>query len=64
MSYWRNQRGSKKKNKQTSLWDATKAFLEVFYRDTSLPQETRKISNKQPNLTLKGPVKEQKKTKS
>ena len=63
MSYWRNQRGSKK-NKQTSLWDATKAFLEVFYSDTSLPQETRTISNKQPNLTLKGSIKRTKKTKS
>jgi len=29
-----------------------------LYRDTSLPQKTRKISNKQPNLTLKGTIKE------
>ena len=34
--------------------DAAKAFLEVFYSNTSLPQDTRKISNKQPNLTPKG----------
>ena len=24
-----------------------------FYSDTNLPQETRNISNKQPNITLK-----------
>ena len=44
--------------------DAAKAFLEVFYSNTSLPQDTRKISNKQPNLTPKGSIKGTKKTKS
>ena len=47
-----------------NLWDAAKAVLRVKFiatraidtklQDTSLPQETRKISNKQPNLTPKG----------
>ena len=44
-------------NKDTAiqnLWDAEKAVLrEKFYTTTSLHQETRKISNKQPNFTPK-----------
>ena len=37
-----------------NLWDAAKAVLKrEFYSITILPQETRKISNKQPNLTPK-----------
>ena len=35
-----------------NLWDAAKAKREV-YSNTILPQETRKLSNKQPNLTAK-----------
>ena len=38
-----------------NLWDAAKAVLRgKFIAITSLPQETRKISNKQCNLTPKG----------
>ena len=33
------------------------------YSDANQPQETRKISNKQPNLTPKGTQKEQTKSK-
>ena len=43
-------------NKNTTLQylqDSSKQFWEV-YSDTSLPQETRKISNKWPNLLPKG----------
>ena len=29
------------------------SFNKEFYSNTSLPQETRKISNKQPNFTTK-----------
>ena len=37
-----------------NLWDAAKAVLKTeFYSNTILPQETRNISNKQPNLTPK-----------
>ena len=35
-----------------NLWDAAKAVLRVD-TDTGLPQETRKISNKQPNIPPK-----------
>ena len=38
-------------SKSSSKWD--------IYSDTSLPKETRKISNKQPNLTPKGTKKEE-----
>lgn len=38
-----------------NLQDAAKAVLSgKFYSSTILPQETRKISNKQPNLTPTG----------
>ena len=37
-----------------NLWDAAKAVLREVYSNTSLPQDTRKISNKQSNLTPKG----------
>ena len=37
-----------------NLWDAAKAALKgKLYSDTMLLQETREISNKQPNLTPK-----------
>ena len=37
-----------------NLWDAAKAVSKKeVYSNTSLPQETRNISNKQPNLTAK-----------
>ena len=35
-----------------NLWDAAKAVLREVYNNTVLLQETRKISNKQPNLSL------------
>ena len=39
-------------NTTRNLWDAAKAVLRgKFIANTILPQETRKISNKQPNLT-------------
>ena len=37
-----------------NLWDAAKAVLRGKFIATSLPQETRKISNKKSNLTPKG----------
>ena len=37
-----------------NLWDAAKAVKRDVYSYTSLSQETRKISNKQSNLTPKG----------
>ena len=37
-----------------NLWDAAKAVLRgKFYSNTILPQETRKTSNRQPNVTPK-----------
>ena len=36
-----------------NLWDAAKAVLREVYSNTVLPQETRKISNRQPNFTPK-----------
>ena len=36
-----------------NLWDAAKTVLKVDYSNTILLQETRKISNKQPNFTPK-----------
>ena len=35
-----------------------------FYSDTGLPQETRKISNKQHNLSSRGVKKDQRKLKA
>ena len=38
-----------------NLWDVAKnSSKREVYSNTSLPQETRKISNKQPKLTPKG----------
>ena len=36
-----------------NLWDAAKAVLREVYSNTILPQETRKISNKHPNIAPK-----------
>ena len=44
-----------------NLWDAAKAVLREVYSNTILPQETRIISNKQPNLHLKQLEKEEQK---
>ena len=57
MDHWRNQRRNKKyleTNESTiikNLWDAAKAVLEGRGRFIAISQETREISNKQPNLT-------------
>ena len=60
--HWRNQRGNKKipRNKwqwkhddpKPMGWSKSSSKREV-YSNTILPQETRKISNKQPTLTPK-----------
>ena len=44
-------RQMKMKTTTQNLWDAAKVVLGSS--DTGLPQKTRKISNKQPNLPLK-----------
>ena len=46
------------KNENTTpqnLWDKGKGILGEIHSVTRLPQETRKISNKQPKLRHKGP---------
>ena len=73
MDHWRNQRGNQKiprdKWKLKHKWNPkpmrcskSNSKREV-YRDTILPQETRKISNKQPNLTPKA-TRERRKNKT
>ena len=62
MDHWRNQRGNQKRPRDEWKWkhdnlkpighSKTSSNREV-YSNTILPQETRKISNKQPNLTPK-----------
>ena len=50
-------------NKTTpNWWDSVKAVLREVHKNASLPQETRKTSNKQPNLTPKVARKKKKKT--
>ena len=60
--HWRNQRRNQKiprnkwqwKHATQNLWDAEKEVLRRKpIANTILPQETRKISNKQPKLTPK-----------
>ena len=49
-----------------NLWDTIKAVLRgsvCIYSNTSLPQETRKIWNRQPNFTPKATRKRRKKHK-
>ena len=41
-----------------SMGHSKRSSKRELYRGTSLPQKTRKISNKQSNLTLKGTIKE------
>ena len=62
MHHWRNQRGSKKIPRNNWQWkhDDAKPMAcskssskREVYRNIILPQETRKISNKQPNLIAK-----------
>ena len=47
-----------------NLWNAAKVVLREFYSNTVLPQETGKISNKQPNLTHEHLEEDQTKPKS
>ena len=61
MNHLRNQRGNQNyletnDNENITiqiLWNAAKAILRHDYSNTILPQETRKILNKQPKLTHK-----------
>ena len=72
MDHWRHQRGNQKiprdkwKPKHNDSkpvgWSKSSSKREV-YSNTILPQETRNISNKQPNLTPKATREEQTKPK-
>ena len=42
------------------LWDSVKPVLRKIHSNTSLPQETRETSNKQPNITSKATRKRKK----
>ena len=62
MDHWRNQRGNQKlpidkwKQKHDDpkhMGYSKSSSKKEVYSNTILPQETRKISNKQPNLTPK-----------
>ena len=62
MDHWRNQTGNQKipwdkwtwkqEYPKAMAWSESSSNREI-YSNTILPQETRKISNKQPNLTPK-----------
>ena len=60
--HWRNQRGNKKITRNKWQWKhnepkpmgcSKSSSKREVYSNTILPQETRNISNKQPNLTTK-----------
>ena len=60
---WKNQRENQqipqdkwkwKQNSPKSVWCSKRSSQREVYSDTGLPQETRKISNIQPNLPPKG----------
>ena len=60
--HWRNQRGNQKLPRNKWQWKhndlnpmgfTKSSSKKEVYSNTVLPQETRKISNKQPNLTPK-----------
>ena len=62
MDHWRNQRGNQKMPRDKWKWKHNNPKLmghsksiskREVYSNTSLPQEIRKISNKQPKLTPK-----------
>ena len=58
MGHWRKQTGNeisrdKWKWKHDDLKTSKCSSMKEVYSNTSLPQETRKISNKQPNITPK-----------
>ena len=63
MDHWRIQRGNQKIPRDKRKWKHNNPkpmghskvnFKREVYSNTMLPQETRKISNKQSNLTPKG----------
>ena len=69
MDHQRNQRGNpkilgdkwkQKHNDSKSMGHSKNSTKREVYSDTSLPQETRKISNKQPNLIHQGAKKKNK----
>ena len=70
--HWRNLRNQKipedklkrKHNAPKSIGHSKSSSKKEVYSDTNLPQETRKLSNKQPNLIPKGTRKRTKKTQS
>ena len=62
MDHWRNQRGNQKIPREKWKWKhddpkpmgcSKSSSKREVYSNTTLPQETRKISNKKPNLTPK-----------
>ena len=64
MDHWRNQRGNEKTKKPRDKWQwkydnpkpmrrGKSSFKKEVSSNTFLTQETRKISNKKPNLTPK-----------
>ena len=62
MDHWRNQKENKKIPRNKSQWKhndpkpmgcSKSSCKREVYSNTILPQETRKISNEQPNLTPK-----------
>ena len=62
MDHWRNQRGNQKIPRDKWKWKhddpkpmgcSKSSSKREVYSNTTLPQETRKISNKKPNLTPK-----------
>ena len=62
MDHWRNLRGNQKTPRNKWKWKnndpkpmgcSKSSSKREVYSNTILPQETRKISNKQPNLTPK-----------
>ena len=70
IGHWKNQRRKKKKYWESNengnrtiqtVRDAAESFKREAYSDSSLPQETRKISNKWSKLTSKGTIKEKNK---
>ena len=71
MDHWRNKKGNK--NVQGNKWEkcnnskpirfSKSSAKRAVYSNTSLPQETRETTNKQPNVTLRGTRKRIKKHK-
>ena len=71
MDHWRNQRGNQEIPREKYKWKhdnpkpmghSKRSCKKKVYSDTSPPQEMRKMSNKQPNLTHEGTRKGRNKT--